>query len=68
MISTRPAQIMGLDDRGVLEIGRRADLTIVNADTRQIEATMSGGRWTHLCGEVAARVSDLRAPVSVAAE
>ena len=68
MISTRPAQIMGLDDRGVLEIGRRADLTIVNADTRQIEATMSGGRWTHLCGDVATRLSQSYKGLSVAAE
>ncbi|MEL6451170.1 MAG: alpha-D-ribose 1-methylphosphonate 5-triphosphate diphosphatase [Pseudomonadota bacterium] len=68
MISARPAQIMGLADRGVLDIGKRADLTIVNADTRQVEGTMAGGRWTHLCGEVAGRLTQLRAPLSVAAE
>ncbi len=68
MISTRPAAIMGLADRGTLDTGKRADLTIINADTRQIEATMAGGRWTHLCGEVAARVSDAPARLSVAAE
>ncbi|WP_299701799.1 alpha-D-ribose 1-methylphosphonate 5-triphosphate diphosphatase [uncultured Tateyamaria sp.] len=68
MISSRPAQIMGLDDRGTLDVGKRADLTIINIDTRQIEATMAGGRWTHLCGDVANRVSALHAPLSVAAE
>ncbi|MEX0371237.1 MAG: alpha-D-ribose 1-methylphosphonate 5-triphosphate diphosphatase, partial [Tateyamaria sp.] len=68
MISARPAQIMGLDDRGTLEPGKRADLTVINAATRQIEATMSGGRWTHLCGDVASRVCDMRVPMSVAAE
>jgi len=68
MISTHPARIMGLTDRGALDTGKRADLTIINAETRQIEATMAGGRWTHLCGEVANRVMQMRAPVSVAAE
>ncbi|GGX43218.1 alpha-D-ribose 1-methylphosphonate 5-triphosphate diphosphatase [Tateyamaria omphalii] len=68
MISSRPAQIMGLDDRGTLDIGKRADLTIVNADTRRIEATMVGGRWTHLCSDVANRVTALPVPLSVAAE
>lgn len=68
MISSRPAQIMGLNDRGALDIGKRADLTIINIDTRQIEATMAGGRWTHLCGNVANRVSALHASLPVAAE
>ncbi|APX10312.1 alpha-D-ribose 1-methylphosphonate 5-triphosphate diphosphatase [Tateyamaria omphalii] len=68
MISTRPAAIMGLDDRGTLDSGKRADLTIINADTRQIEATMTGGRWTHLCGEVASRITETPTLLSVAAE
>ncbi|WP_299552303.1 alpha-D-ribose 1-methylphosphonate 5-triphosphate diphosphatase [uncultured Tateyamaria sp.] len=68
MISSRPAQIMGLEDRGTLDIGKRADLTIINADTRQVEATMAGGRWTHLCGDVANRISGMYAALSVAAE
>lgn len=68
MISTRPAQIMGLHDRGTLDIGKRADLTIVNADTHQIEATMAAGRWTHLCGGVAGRISRMRAALPMAAE
>mgnify|MGYP001799519562 CR=1 FL=1 len=68
MISSTPARIMGLSDRGTLEVGRRADLTIINAETRQVEATMVAGRWTHLCGEVAARLSQSYAGLSVAAE
>lgn len=68
MISSRPAQIMGLDDRGTLDIGKRADMTIINADTRRIEATMVGGRWTHLCGDVANRVTASPTSLSVAAE
>ena len=34
MISTRPADILRLPDRGVIDYGRRADLTVVNAATR----------------------------------
>ncbi|MEO0380417.1 MAG: alpha-D-ribose 1-methylphosphonate 5-triphosphate diphosphatase [Pseudomonadota bacterium] len=68
MISSTPARIMGLNDRGTLEAGKRADLTIVNVDTRQVEATMVAGRWTHLCGDVATRLSQSYSGLSVAAE
>ncbi len=68
MISAAPARIMGLDDRGDLSAGKRADLVIINKESRIVEATMSAGRWTHLCGEVASRVSALGGPVRVAAE
>ena len=56
MISTRPAEIMDLPDRGDLIAGQRADLVIVDAATRRIEGTMAGGRWTHLCGALASRI------------
>jgi dihydroorotase len=34
LMSAAPARILGLDDRGTLESGKRADLVIVNPDTR----------------------------------
>ncbi|MDR1469225.1 MAG: dihydroorotase [Spirochaetaceae bacterium] len=34
LLSATPARILGLDDRGTLESGKRADLVIVNPDTR----------------------------------
>jgi len=55
LISARPAQIMGLADRGHLGLGARADLIAVNAETRQVELTLSAGRLAHLSGELAAR-------------
>lgn len=55
MISERPAEIMGLADRGRIDYGRRADLAIVNAETRAVEATISGGRLAYLTGDAAAR-------------
>ncbi|EAQ04729.1 alkylphosphonate utilization protein PhnM, putative [Pseudooceanicola batsensis HTCC2597] len=55
MISETPARILRLPDRGRLDPGRRADLVVVNAATRAIEATIAGGRITHLAGEAAHR-------------
>lgn len=56
LISTRPARIMGLVDRGTLAPGQRADLVIVNPRTRAIEATIAGGRLAYLAGEAGARL------------
>lgn len=68
MISERPAEIIRLPDRGVIDYGRRADLTIVNATTRGIEATIAGGCITHLAGEAAARFLGQRSALRMAAE
>ncbi len=56
MISSQPAEILGLADRGRLSRGKRADMVIINAQTRAIEATISGGRLAYLTGEAAARL------------
>lgn len=40
--STVPARLLGLDDRGAIEPGRRADLVMLTSDLR-IEATLIGG-------------------------
>ena len=56
MISTNPAQIAGLHDRGTLAAGKRADLVAVNAETRAVEMTLCAGRIAHLSGEAARRV------------
>lgn len=68
MISENPARIMGLDDRGVIAAGKRADLVICNAQTREIEGTLAAGRWAHLCGDLADRVSQAPARLAHAAE
>lgn len=41
---------MGLVDRGHLWLGTRADVIAVNAETRQVELTLSVGRLAHLLG------------------
>ncbi|WP_416884318.1 alpha-D-ribose 1-methylphosphonate 5-triphosphate diphosphatase [Marivita sp.] len=55
MLSTGPAQMLGLADRGTLEPGKRADLIVVDPTTRRVEATIAAGRVAHLTGTVAER-------------
>ncbi|MFP4327986.1 MAG: alpha-D-ribose 1-methylphosphonate 5-triphosphate diphosphatase [Paracoccaceae bacterium] len=55
LISAAPAAIIGLADRGTIAPGKRADLVIVNAETRAVEATICAGRLAHLSGEAAHR-------------
>lgn len=55
MLSTGPARILGLHDRGSLTPGLRADVIVLDPETRQVEATLAGGQVTHLKGETAHR-------------
>ena len=68
MISTRPAEILRLPDRGVIAQGKRADLTIVNAATRRVEATIAGGRLAYLAGEAGRRFLAAPEALQLAAE
>ena len=55
LISAGPARVLGLGDRGDLSPGKRADVTILDAKTRRVAATLSGGRVSYMSGEAAAR-------------
>jgi alpha-D-ribose 1-methylphosphonate 5-triphosphate diphosphatase len=55
LISTRPAGILRLADRGRIAEGLRADLAIVNEATRKVEATIADGRLAYLAGEAGRR-------------
>ncbi len=68
MISTKPAEILRLKDRGRLEVGLRADLVVVNKENRVIEATIAGGRLSHLSGEAGRRFMALSQVGRMAAE
>jgi alpha-D-ribose 1-methylphosphonate 5-triphosphate diphosphatase len=68
MISANPARIMRLSDRGTLAAGNRADIVICNTHTRQIEGTMVAGRWSHICGGLAERLTALPPAIAHAAE
>lgn len=56
MVSTNPAQIAGLGDRGHLGLGARADVVAVNPETHRAELTLCHGRVAHLSGALAAKV------------
>jgi alpha-D-ribose 1-methylphosphonate 5-triphosphate diphosphatase len=68
MISTKPAEILRLPDRGRLDPGLRADMVIVNAETREVEATISEGRLAFLAGEAGRRFLAAPKVLSMAAE
>lgn len=53
LVSSGPARLLGLQDRGQLVQGQRADLVVLDEDW-QIGATLAGGRVTYMVGSVAA--------------
>lgn len=55
MISDSPARTLGLSDRGRIAPGLRADLVVVDPDTRRIEATIADGRLAYLSGAAGRR-------------
>lgn len=57
LISGNPARAAGLDDRGAIEEGLRADLVLVDPAKPQVIATIVGGRIGYLTAEGAARLS-----------
>ncbi len=55
LVSSGPAQVLDLTDRGTLMPGQRADIVILDAKTHRVAATFSGGRVSHMSGDIAAR-------------
>ncbi|MGC9368801.1 MAG: alpha-D-ribose 1-methylphosphonate 5-triphosphate diphosphatase [Paracoccaceae bacterium] len=58
LVSSRPAQVLGLTDRGTLAPGQRADLVILERETGRVGATISGGRIAYLADTAAERFLD----------
>ena len=59
LVSSRPAQILGLNDRGHLAIGQRADMVVLEGRSHAVEGTFAQGRAVHLTGSLAARMTGL---------
>jgi alpha-D-ribose 1-methylphosphonate 5-triphosphate diphosphatase len=55
LVSSGPARVLGLPDRGTLVPGKRADLTILDKSTYRVAATMAGGRISYMAGDIATR-------------
>lgn len=68
LVSGGPARVLGMVDRGALLAGLRADLVVMDKDTREIVATIAGGRLSHLSGRAAARFVAAQGGMRLAAE
>ncbi|MFY2825688.1 alpha-D-ribose 1-methylphosphonate 5-triphosphate diphosphatase [Ruegeria sp. MALMAid1280] len=55
LVSSGPAHVLGLHDRGTLASGQRADLVILDAETHRVAATLAAGRVSYMAGDIAAR-------------
>ncbi|WP_170558997.1 alpha-D-ribose 1-methylphosphonate 5-triphosphate diphosphatase [Ruegeria atlantica] len=55
LVSSGPARVLGLQDRGTLDPGQRADLVILDARSHRVAATLAGGRVSFMSGDIAAR-------------
>ncbi|WP_071675353.1 amidohydrolase family protein [Nioella nitratireducens] len=68
LVSRKPAEIMGLTDRGTLDHGKRADIVVMNPATRRVEATIAAGQLTFATGMAAQRLLQKLPANSLAAE
>lgn len=68
LISTGPARVLGMTDRGAIVAGARADLVVVDPGSRRIEATFVAGRPAHLAGAAAERLLAALAATDAPAE
>ncbi|MFT7596395.1 MAG: alpha-D-ribose 1-methylphosphonate 5-triphosphate diphosphatase [Paracoccaceae bacterium] len=55
LVSSGPARVLGLADRGVLAPGLRGDLVVLDADSHRVAATLSAGQLSYMNGDVASR-------------
>ncbi|NNK15529.1 MAG: amidohydrolase family protein, partial [Sulfitobacter sp.] len=55
LVSAGPAAVLGLEDRGHLTPGMRADIVVLDAATRRVAATFVEGRVSYMSGAVADR-------------
>jgi alpha-D-ribose 1-methylphosphonate 5-triphosphate diphosphatase len=55
LISSGPARLLGLTDRGAIQPGLRADLVVLAPETRRVVVTMAEGRISYLAGDAARR-------------
>jgi alpha-D-ribose 1-methylphosphonate 5-triphosphate diphosphatase len=55
LVSGGPAAVLGLADRGVLAVGKRADMVVLERDSLRVAATLAQGRVSYMSGAVAAR-------------
>ena len=57
LISANPAAAGGLTDRGSIEVGKRADIVVVDPATSRAVVTIAQGRMAHITAAGAARLA-----------
>lgn len=55
LVSEGPARVLGLEDRGKLAAGLRADLVVLDPNNHRVVATMAEGRFSYLSGDIVGR-------------
>ncbi|MFG6498314.1 alpha-D-ribose 1-methylphosphonate 5-triphosphate diphosphatase [Sulfitobacter sp. 1A13191] len=55
LVSSGPAQVLGLTDRGTLAPGKRADIVVLDKATGRVAATFAAGQVSFMSGAVAER-------------
>jgi len=55
LVSSGPARVLGLTDRGDLGVGKRADFVVLDGRTRRVVATFVQGRVSYMTGDIAER-------------
>ncbi|MEO0829592.1 MAG: alpha-D-ribose 1-methylphosphonate 5-triphosphate diphosphatase [Pseudomonadota bacterium] len=53
LVSSGPAEILGVADRGTLEQGKRADVILLDPERRQCVGVISRGEWVFAWGDLA---------------
>jgi len=55
-LSSGPARLLGLGDRGVIATGKRADFVILDAKSHAVAATIAGGQIAYARGDIVQRL------------
>ena len=56
LVSANPAAATGLDDRGSIAVGKRADVVVLDPTTSRPVLTVAGGRIAYISAAGAARL------------
>jgi alpha-D-ribose 1-methylphosphonate 5-triphosphate diphosphatase len=56
LVSSGPARLLGLEDRGVIATGKRADFVILDAKSHAVAATIAGGQIAYARGDIVQRL------------
>jgi alpha-D-ribose 1-methylphosphonate 5-triphosphate diphosphatase len=57
LIAENPARAGGLQDRGTIEAGKRADILLVDPVSKRVVVTISNGRIAHMTSKGSARLA-----------